>query len=136
MSDQHFTHQFDPVLFRIGDIEIYWYGLGYAIGFIGLHVWMMVRRGSLGWSAREVYDFSILFAVSAVFLIFILPRVYPAFSQHPSDSIVDSEGQIAMGETVRIIFSASMAAFAALFFWVYKLSVRIAEAAQNIAEGN
>ncbi len=68
---------------------------------------------------------TIIFAVAALFLIFVLPRVYPAFSQHPSDTIVDSEGQITMGSTVIVIFTMSLAVFTALFFWIYRLTVRI-----------
>lgn len=70
---------------------------------------------------------SILFAASAVFLIFILPRVYSVFSQHPTDSIFDSSGMIAMGPTVRVIFFASLTAFTALFLWIYNLSLRISK---------
>jgi len=47
---------------------------------------------------------SIIFAVAALFLIFVLPRIYGLFSQHPSDSILNESGQITMGTTVRIIF--------------------------------
>ena len=68
---------------------------------------------------------TIIFAVAALFLIFVLPRVYPAFSQPPSDTIVDSEGQITMGSTVIVIFTMSLAVFTALFFWIYRLTVRI-----------
>ncbi|HDL04580.1 MAG: cytochrome C biogenesis protein [Candidatus Zixiibacteriota bacterium] len=71
---------------------------------------------------------SILFAVSAVFLIFILPRLYADFSQHPSDSVVDREGQITMGATVAAIFFSSLAVFTALFAWIYNVSLRIAKA--------
>ncbi len=70
---------------------------------------------------------AILFGVSAVFLIFVLPRIYPVFSQHPSDSIVSKEGAITMGSTVRIIFFLSMAVFTALFVWIYSLSNRLAK---------
>jgi heme exporter protein C len=70
---------------------------------------------------------SILFAVAAVFLIFILPRIYGVFSQHPSDSIINKEGQIAMGVTVGIIFFASLVSFTILFVWLNSLSVRISE---------
>ena len=74
---------------------------------------------------------SILFAVSAVFLIFILPRIYPTFSQHPSDSIVDEGGNITMGSTVRYIFFSSLIAFTILFGWMYSLSVRVAKLRQK-----
>ena len=69
---------------------------------------------------------SIIFTVAALFLIFVLPRVYSVFSQHPSDSIVDETGKITMGPTVRIIFFSSLIMFTALFFWINNLSVRVA----------
>lgn len=73
---------------------------------------------------------SIIFAVSAVFLIFILPRIYPSFSQHPTDSVVDKSGKLTMGGTVSLIFFTSLAVFTALFVWIYDLSIRL----QNIYE--
>ncbi|MFH2036140.1 MAG: cytochrome c biogenesis protein CcsA [Candidatus Zixiibacteriota bacterium] len=68
---------------------------------------------------------SIIFAVSAIFLIFVLPRIYSVFSQHPSDSVVDSGGKLTMGPTVYPVFFGSLLAFTMLFLWIYKLSVRI-----------
>ena len=73
---------------------------------------------------------SILFAVSAVFLIFVLPRIYSVFSQHPTDSIIDG-GQISMGRTVGVIFTASLIAFTALFVWIYQMSLKAARVALN-----
>ncbi|HHI03586.1 MAG TPA: cytochrome C biogenesis protein [candidate division Zixibacteria bacterium] len=75
---------------------------------------------------------SIIFAVAALFLIFVLPRIYGLFSQHPSDSILNESGQITMGATVRIIFFSSLIMFTALFFWVYNLSVRVARLSANL----
>jgi heme exporter protein C len=68
---------------------------------------------------------TIIFAVSALFLIFVLPRVYPAFTQHPADSIVDEQGRITMGATVVLVFTMSMTAFTGLFIWIYLLTVRL-----------
>jgi len=68
---------------------------------------------------------SIIFAVSAIFLIFILPRVYPTFSQHPYDSVVDKSGKLTMGPMVSFIFFLSLATFTALFVWIYNLSLKI-----------
>jgi len=92
-------------------------------------------------AVREVYTranlasvLAILFGISAVFLIFVLPRVYPVFSQHPSDSVISEEGSITMGSTVRIIFFSSLAVFTALFFWIYSLSNRLAKINVSRAE--
>ncbi len=79
---------------------------------------------------------SILFAASAVFLIFILPRIYNVFSQHPTDSIVDSEGSITMAPTVAVIFASSMIAFTAIFVWIYNLTIRIEKLAKKQLTGN
>nr|MBN2278864.1 cytochrome c biogenesis protein CcsA [candidate division Zixibacteria bacterium] len=79
---------------------------------------------------------SILFAVSALFLIFILPRIYAVFSQHPSDSIVDKTGQITMGASVAIIFGLSLFSFTMLFLWMYGLSVRTARLAEKSLSGS
>lgn len=68
---------------------------------------------------------SILFAMSAIFLIFVLPRIYSVFSQHPTNSIINDRGSLTMGPTVRIIFFSSLAAFTALFLWIYNLSLRV-----------
>jgi len=74
---------------------------------------------------------SILFAMAAIFLIFVLPRMYAEFSQHPSDSVVDEEGQITMGRTVALIFFSSLAAFTALYVWMYRLTIRVDETGHN-----
>jgi len=79
---------------------------------------------------------SIIFAVAALFLIFVLPRIYSVFSQHPSDSIIDKSGQITMGPTVRIVFFSSLIMFTALFFWIYNLSIRVARLTANKLLGN
>jgi phosphatidylglycerol:prolipoprotein diacylglycerol transferase len=50
-------------MFTVWDIPLYYYGLAYTIGFLGVHVWLMLRRKQLGLTRSEVYDFSILFAV-------------------------------------------------------------------------
>ncbi len=67
---------------------------------------------------------AILFAAAALFLIFILPRIY-SFSQHPSDSIIDKTGSITMSTHVSLIFFTSLAVFTGLFYWLFNLSVRI-----------
>jgi heme exporter protein C len=73
---------------------------------------------------------SIIFAVSAIFLIFVLPRVY-SFSQHPGDSVIDRSGAITMGTTVSLIFFLSLASFTLLFIWIYNLSLKINRALEE-----
>ncbi len=61
-----FDHRLDPVLFELWGIQGYWYGLGYALGFLGIHLWFVYRRRALGWRLSEVYDFSLIFIVSVL----------------------------------------------------------------------
>lgn len=58
----HFVHSINPVLLRIGCIRLYYYGLAYALGLAGVHLWLWLRRSDLGWSMEELYDFSIIFS--------------------------------------------------------------------------
>ncbi len=74
---------------------------------------------------------SILFAVAAIFLIFVLPRMYAEFSQHPSDTIINKEGKMTMGPNVRLVFFSSLAAFTMLFLWINSISVKIERLARR-----
>lgn len=56
----------DPVLFEVGPIRLWYYGLAYAIGLLTIDQWVRRRRGHLGWSQRDVSDFSLVFAVSVL----------------------------------------------------------------------
>lgn len=58
-SAPHFIHRIDPVLADLGSIRLWYYGLAYAIGFLGIHLWLRGRRERLGWRVDEVYDFSL-----------------------------------------------------------------------------
>jgi len=68
---------------------------------------------------------TIIFTVSALFLIFVLPRIYPAFSQHPSDTIVDNQGKMSLSPMVAIVFGLSMVTYTALYFWLYDITIRV-----------
>jgi heme exporter protein C len=75
---------------------------------------------------------TIIFAFSALLLIFILPRVYSAFTQHPVDSIIDEQGRITMAPAVMLVFIMSMTAFTGLFIWIYSLTVKLERIRHNI----
>ena len=38
-----YTHRIDPVLLDVGGVHLWWYGLGFALGFLELHLFL--RRG-------------------------------------------------------------------------------------------
>jgi heme exporter protein C len=75
------------------------------------------RRGTMS----AVYS---IFAFPTVpFFIFIMPRMMA--SLHPSDSVVDANLKFQMAGSVGIIFTVSLAAFTALFFWLFSLGIRL-----------
>ncbi len=69
--------------------------------------------------------FSAVYAILAFIAVptfgFIVPRLYQ--SLHPRGTIV-SQGKIALGGTVAVIFFGSLIAFTILFFWLFNLRWR------------
>lgn len=59
--------------------------------------------------------------VTVPFLMFAVPRMYA--SLHP-DTILNARGRIEMSPDIKLVFFASMAAFTAVFAWIYSLDVR------------
>ncbi len=64
MVGHYFVHNIEPVLLRFGGVSFYYYGLAYSLGFVGVHLWLRWRRERIGWHLEEVYEFSIIFALS------------------------------------------------------------------------
>ena len=78
MQSQHFIHNIDPTFASVQGVGLYYYGLAYAIGFLGIFVWMRMRRRELGWSLTDVYDFSILFSLG----VLLIGRLFAVFVYH------------------------------------------------------
>ena len=61
-----FAHSIGPVLLEIGGIRLWYYGLAYAIGLLGVEVWVWYRRERLGYEPGDVALFSVLFAAGVL----------------------------------------------------------------------
>lgn len=84
------------------------------------------RRGTIA----AVYS---IFAFPTVpFFIFIMPRMMA--SLHPADSVVDANLKFQMSGSVGWIFFVSLAAFTALFFWLYGLGIRLHKVKLSVSE--
>lgn len=59
---QPFVHNIDPIIFSVGGIHIWWYGLGFSLGFINTHLMLRRNRAKLGISLKQVYELSLFFA--------------------------------------------------------------------------
>ena len=62
-----YTHQIDPILFDVAGVHLWWYGLGFALGFLHLHLSAQRYKQQLGLSDREVWSLS----------LFIVPESIP-----------------------------------------------------------
>lgn len=61
-----YVHDIDPVLADVGGIYLWWYGLGFALGFLQLHRFAMRDRSRLRMSKRDVWSLAILLTVCIV----------------------------------------------------------------------
>ncbi|MYN66732.1 MAG: prolipoprotein diacylglyceryl transferase [Acidobacteria bacterium] len=61
-----YTHRIDPILFDVGGVHLWWYGLGFALGFLELHLFLRRGHGELRLSPREVWSLSLFVAVGVL----------------------------------------------------------------------
>ena len=61
-----FVHRLDPVIAEVGGVCLWWYGLSYSLGFLGVHLWFRRARKRLGMTLSEVYGISLFLAVGVL----------------------------------------------------------------------
>ncbi len=61
-----FVHNIDPVFGKIGGFYLWWYGLSYTFGFLGLFSWLRRRRQNLQLTMNQVYNLTIFTAVGVL----------------------------------------------------------------------
>lgn len=61
-----FVHNIDPVFGNIGGFYLWWYGLSYTLGFLGLFSWLRRKRHSLNLTMNQVYNLTIGTAVGVL----------------------------------------------------------------------
>lgn len=57
-----FVHNIDPVFGKIGSFYLWWYGLSYTLGFLGLFFWIRRNRQSLQLTMNQVYNLTLITA--------------------------------------------------------------------------
>jgi phosphatidylglycerol:prolipoprotein diacylglycerol transferase len=60
------VHGIDPVFLEIWGIELWYYGLAFTAGFLGIHLWTLRKRQPLGLSTSDVWDLSLTLVVTAL----------------------------------------------------------------------
>ena len=61
-----YVHQIDPILFEINGLYCWWYGLGFAVGFLELHLFLRRGHEQLHLSLREVWSLSLFMAIGVL----------------------------------------------------------------------
>jgi phosphatidylglycerol:prolipoprotein diacylglycerol transferase len=61
-----FVHEIDPVLGELFGVYLWWYGLSYTLGFLGIHLWLRRVRSSFGLSRVEVLDACICLVIGVL----------------------------------------------------------------------
>ena len=92
------AYSLDPVLLQLGFLQIRWYGVIYAFGFL-LSLWFLLRyRGEIGLSKDEVYDFVFYLMLGVVIgarlfhVVFWEPSYYV---RHPIEIFYGWQGGLA-----------------------------------------
>ena len=60
------VHRIDPIIGSIGGLHVWWYGLGFALGFWQMHRSIQRERISLGLNARDAFTLSLMVIVGVL----------------------------------------------------------------------
>lgn len=61
-----FIHEIDPIIGKIGDFYLWWYGLSYTLGFLGVFLWIRRNRVRMAMTDQEMYDLAIFLAAGVL----------------------------------------------------------------------
>lgn len=61
-----FVHNIDPIIFSVGGVHIWWYGLSFTLGFLNTHLILRRNREKLGFSLKQVYELTLFFALGVL----------------------------------------------------------------------
>ena len=61
-----YVHRIDPVLVDLGGVYLWWYGAGFALGFLHLHRVVIRDHARLGLSRRAAWSLSIAITVGVL----------------------------------------------------------------------
>ena len=61
-----YVHNIDPIIADVGGVYLWWYGLGYSLGFLHLYLFLRRHRLRIGLSPREVYTLTLFIVVGVL----------------------------------------------------------------------
>jgi phosphatidylglycerol---prolipoprotein diacylglyceryl transferase len=80
-----YVHNIDPVIADVAGVHLWWYGLGFAFGFLHIHRYLSRDHVRLGLSRREVWSLSILIGAGVLIggrAVEIAFDEWPFYRQH------------------------------------------------------
>ena len=81
-----YVHNIDPILGRVGGLYLWWYGLGYSLGFLEMFLFLKRHRDRLALAPRDVYSLN-LFIVAGVLIggrfVEVAFDEWPFYREHP-----------------------------------------------------
>ena len=81
-----YVHDIDPVLADLAGLHLWWYGLGFALGFLQIHRFLVRGRIGLGLSRRDAWTLSILIVAGGLVggrTVEIAFDEWPFYRAHP-----------------------------------------------------
>ena len=61
-----YVHNIDPIFGKVGDFYLWWYGLSYTLGFIGVFSWLRRNRAKLAMDMNDVYNLAIFLSTGVL----------------------------------------------------------------------
>jgi phosphatidylglycerol:prolipoprotein diacylglycerol transferase len=61
-----YVHNIDPIIGTVGGVHLWWYGLTYSLGFVGVFYWLRLNRMSLAIDISGIYTLSIFLALGVL----------------------------------------------------------------------
>lgn len=61
-----YVHRIDPILLDLAGVHPWWYGLGFALGFLHFQLFIRRSRRSLGLSDREVWTLTLFIVIGVL----------------------------------------------------------------------
>lgn len=80
-----YVHNIDPVIVSIGGVHLWWYGLGFVLGFSNIFLFLRRRRNRLEFSMQMVYDLTLFVAIGVLIggrLIEVAFYEWPFYREH------------------------------------------------------
>ena len=81
-----YVHNIDPILGKVCGLYLWWYGLGFTLGFLHLYLFLKGQRHRLGLTLCEVYNLSLFLMVGVLVgarFVEVVFDGWPFYSQHP-----------------------------------------------------